>query len=150
MFIMERIITRREHFGIPADGPVRVVTALGEEFLTPRRAIERTFEEWALRQGTRLPDWRRPRKEAVIAYVNHNRWIADCLNCPSAELVDPQFPVFYCTSCGGGPWSVQFPPPEERAAAEKLLLERPPAHRNWWPQRESIDDLAAENRTYVR
>lgn len=90
--------------------------------------------------------------EAVVAYVNHGRWVADCPDpaCAGAELVDPAEPLFYCLSCYnaavGGAWRpVRFPPRSARQAIEQALLERArPERRNWYPG-ETVEDLRREH-----
>lgn len=79
--------------------------------------------------------------EPVLAYVNHGRWVADCV-CGGAELVAADHP-FLCGSCGGeGP--VVFPAGDVLAQVEELLAVRPTLNRNWRPH-ETFNDLLAEN-----
>lgn len=57
-----------------------------------------------------IVDWK-PQGE-VTPFLNDGRWIAECPNplCGGAELVDPDWPLFVCSSgCGAGPYTVKFP-----------------------------------------
>lgn len=84
---------------------------------------------------------------AVDAYVNHGRWVGDCPFCPSASMVSPDDPRFFCAECanaavGGQYVPVAFPADVERI--ENELVQRPvAANRNWQPG-ETATDLAAE------
>ena len=74
----------------------------------------------------------------VDAYVNHNRWVADC-PCGGAELVNDQ--PMLCGSCGVE-HTVSYP--AERRSIETLLNHRlEPNTRNW--KGETVDTLKAEN-----
>lgn len=96
------------------------------------RVVEKTVE-----RGLTIRDSRKP----LSVYANHGRWLADC-SCGGAEIVAADTNMV-CGSCGlRSP--VKFPDGWERA--ERLLDVRPyEATRNWYPDRESVDDLAAEN-----
>lgn len=79
--------------------------------------------------------------ETVSAYINHDRWVADC-PCKGAELVTPGY-VMLCGSCGAE-HKVKFPGPKSRSEIERLLTARPdPYTRNWTG--ELVDELLAEN-----
>lgn len=78
----------------------------------------------------------------IPAYINHNRWVADCPICNGAELASPESPFFRCANCGFEA-GVQFP--ANRQGIEAVLAHRPHLlNRNWRPG-ESIADLRAEN-----
>jgi hypothetical protein len=87
----------------------------------------------------------------VLAYVNHNRWMADC-ECGGAAVVDPENPDrgFFCFGCyniihTGLPRRVVYPDAEVRCGVERALLLRPdPAVRNWLPG-EAVVNLELEN-----
>lgn len=87
--------------------------------------------------------------EPVAARVNHNRWIADCPDCPGAEFVWRDGPlVMLCLACLNGGighrWRRVLLPPD-LPAIEAALLARPlPATRNWATP-ETVADLLAEN-----
>ena len=36
---------------------------------------------------------------AVMAEINHGRWLANCPWCASAEMVSKVEPIFWCTEC---------------------------------------------------
>lgn len=92
------------------------------------------------------------KRDAVMAYINHGRWVADCPGCPSgsgAENVTLDDPVFMCLSCGnslvGGKLRpVIFPDEEARVKIEQALAQRPLPNRNWFPD-ESREKLLLEN-----
>ena len=81
------------------------------------------------------------RGETVQAYVNHDRWVADC-PCNGAELVSPGEEML-CGSCGAR-HTVKFPGPKTRERIEGLLTVREPLFRNWHPD-ETTDELLAQN-----
>ena len=81
------------------------------------------------------------RGETIQAYVNHDRWVADC-PCNGAELVAPGEEML-CGSCGAR-HTVKFPGPKTRAKIEGLLNVREPLFRNWHPD-ETADELLAQN-----
>ncbi len=83
--------------------------------------------------------------EAVYAYVNHGRWVADC-ECAGAELVRDG-DDFFCRSCGnaeaeGEPRPIEWP--ASRAEIEAVLALRPGLNRNWRPG-ETVAGLLREN-----
>ena len=88
----------------------------------------------------------------TIARIEEGRWIADCPFCPSAQVVSPADQGYLCAGADGcanapirGAFArVLFPAPAVRDEIEAMLLERPPANRNWLPH-ESAADLRAEN-----
>lgn len=83
----------------------------------------------------------------VLAYVNHGRWVADCPECAGGILAspdaDPLSPVL-CRDCGAEV-EIEYPDARAIAEAEHVLAQRRPENRNWLPDRESVDDLKAEN-----
>ncbi|HAL17318.1 MAG TPA: hypothetical protein DCP32_11395 [Anaerolineaceae bacterium] len=106
----------------------------------------------------------------VFARIDFGRWLADC-ECNGAEYVDPDYPLFFCNSCGNQEFNgqsrpVEFPDEQKRAAIEKVLSERPvddsrgvdvvhkamlskpliPGLVRSWNPGESISDLRAQNR----
>ncbi len=86
---------------------------------------------------------------AVLAEVNHNRWIAPCPDCPGAEFVWRDGPfVMLCLSCFNGGighrWR-RVTLPDDVGAIEAALLTRPlPDNRNWRAG-ETVDELLAQN-----
>ena len=92
-----------------------------------RRDGVQTATDWlrkaAARKGVRIPAV--IAGTAVIARIDHGRWIADC-ECKGAEYVDPEEPVFFCLSClnagnNGQMRPVKFPPASARAKIEAEL-----------------------------
>lgn len=88
---------------------------------------------------------------AIRAHVNYGRWIAECPNCASAQVVSPEDPRFWCVECGneyiGGAWA-ELSFPTDLDGIERLLMQRPfTRNRNWLPD-ESVDDLIAENEAH--
>lgn len=77
----------------------------------------------------------------IDAYVNHGRWVADCV-CNGAELVVPNQEML-CGSCGTRN-TVKFPGPKTRTKIEAALLQREARNQNWHPD-ETVDELVAQN-----
>lgn len=83
--------------------------------------------------------------ETVIPYINHSRWVVDCLHCLSSAGAWDRNPYACCLSCGHK-YSVQWQPPKERAEIIRVLAARPAEHRNWTPQTgETVEDLIRQN-----
>lgn len=76
----------------------------------------------------------------VLAYINHGRWVADCV-CNGSELIDG--PVMVCGSCGMET-PVKYPGPKTRKRIEDALSVRNQRLQNWHPD-ETIDELIAQN-----
>ena len=91
------------------------------------------------------------RKKALIAEINHSRWIVRCPECPSAELAPYESGLFMCQNSwnvkDGFKWRrVAFPPERkaiEAALSRRLLEEK----RNWVPG-ESVEELIRENKEH--
>lgn len=85
---------------------------------------------------------------AVIARVDHNRWIADCPDCSGAEYVWLSEPIFMCQSCWNARIDHHWRPvgivTDWRKIVDVLTKRPMPANRNWTPG-ETIDALRAEN-----
>jgi hypothetical protein len=82
----------------------------------------------------------------VTARVDHGRWIGDCPFCPSAQLVSPSDPRFFCPDCkndGRGFVKVVFP--RQLESIEAALEKRPAAATRHWNQGETVRDLQLEN-----
>jgi len=142
-------------FDIPLENYIRRATGGGSRIATVRDTIP------ALR-GNRsllLADWFRleglkylieieqgRHEQPVQARILYGRWLVDCPQCAGANDVDPDEPVYLCTSCGwpGNFAHVEFP--HERAEIERLLLHRPIHNRNWFPG-ETAEYLRWENIT---
>jgi len=76
--------------------------------------------------------------------IDQNSWIIDC-ECAAGNAVTPTWPEACCFGCGAIHTMLMWPPDREKI--EGMLLKRPnPAHRNWRPG-ETLESLAAENRS---
>jgi hypothetical protein len=77
-------------------------------------------------------DGRTVNGEAVEAFVDHGRWLAQCPICNGAEYVDAETPIFFCCSCGNGDVRsarpVKFPSNREEVEAELLKIEIEPGY----------------------
>jgi hypothetical protein len=82
-------------------------------------------------------------KRTLAGYVNHGRWVTDCL-CGSGVACAPDCDECVCLECGTV-YGVKFPGAKAVAAATKALVSRPMSKRNWTPEEETPRDLAAEN-----
>lgn len=69
--------------------------------------------------------------EALVAYVNHSRWVANCPGCGGGIACWPEHGHGACLDCGNV-WPIIFPSPRDIAAGSNVLLARPEAStRNW-------------------
>lgn len=82
--------------------------------------------------------------DAVAAYVNESRWVADCPACGGGIAVWSEMADCCCYDCGRV-YRAVFPPPRDVARAEAVLNARPESARNWRPDAEKVDDLKVEN-----
>ena len=81
------------------------------------------------------------------ARAEHGRWLVDCPGCSGAELADISEPVFLCLSCGNAfaghlPVRVKFP---KKVREVEAILEKRPRENQNWSDKESMEDLVAEN-----
>jgi hypothetical protein len=132
--VPQRSVTRAESFYLPP--PSRPADAW--RLVPPAERVVRWYEEQAQRQ---LP---RPTGTIVgvrlYAQINHGRWVADCPECGSAQIVTPADPRMYCVECLSGWFQIVFP--ADTAAAERSVEQQPVREQNWWHP----DDDAAWNR----
>ena len=84
--------------------------------------------------------------EATKARVNHGRWIADCFWCGTGMLTRPEWGVAYCGECGARYHKEQVAFPADHKAIEKILLRRVRRDQQNWDERQSVGELANENR----
>lgn len=99
--------------------------------------VARRVETMVVERGLQIVD----SDDRVAAYANHGRWVADCV-CGGAEIVCCDRPMV-CGSCGR---RCQVDWPDGWQRAEALLDARPlTSTRNWYPDRETVDALVAEN-----
>lgn len=108
------------------------------QLVPPAERVVRWYEEQAQR---RLP---RPTGTIlgvrVYPQINHGRWVADCPECSSAQIVTPADPRFFCVECLSGWFRLTFP--SDVPAAEQAVKDLPLRERNWWHP----DDDRAWNR----
>ncbi|MEV2277701.1 hypothetical protein AB0I72_19145 [Nocardiopsis sp. NPDC049922] len=74
----------------------------------------------------------------VRAYVNHSRWVADCvrLYCGGAELLRPGQSVVWCSNC-----TLVAPvewPGDPQAIWDELMTRPVPQTRNWYPRDHEV------------
>ena len=102
--------------------------------------VRQHWHDFLARNGKQItPD---PKGRPVRAYINDNRWVADCPSCGAGIICWPANPQGCCLLCGHL-FTVEWPADRERA--EQILEERPPANRHWKPWAEPIDKLEREN-----
>ncbi|MEU0716845.1 hypothetical protein ABZ498_06640 [Streptomyces lavendulocolor] len=85
-------------------------------------------------QQRRLP---RPEAELpgppLIARVDAGRWVAQCPQCASAQVVTPDDPRMWCVECQPDGWAtVRFP--EDPASVETEVAALPSRERFWWAE----------------
>ena len=83
--------------------------------------------------------------EAIVAHVNHGRWMADCAWCDNSCLTRPDWGVAYCAECGAKYDTTKVIFPEEHEAITAILLDRPMLNRNWITG-ETLEALRQENK----
>lgn len=82
----------------------------------------------------------------IKAYVNHNRWIAECPHCKWAIQVVNETEMT-CGNCHATD-SIQYP--NDRDAIDEVLSLRPnEENRNWYPY-ETLADLRIENAAHSK
>lgn len=79
---------------------------------------------------------------SVHAYISDNRWVATCPECNGGMATWPEMEDACCYDCGRT-FTVVFP--DNLVEAVAVLEERLSQNRHWFPERESIRDLQAEN-----
>lgn len=67
---------------------------------------------------------------SVYPQINHGRWVADCPECSSAQIVTPADPRMFCVECLSGWFVLAFPP--DVPAAEESVADLPVRDQNWW------------------
>lgn len=66
----------------------------------------------------------------VYPQINHGRWVADCPECSSAQIVTPADPRLFCVECLSGWFQLTFP--ADPLAAEQAVKGLPVREQNWW------------------
>lgn len=104
-----------------------------------------TMVQVKAKQGVRLT--KNAKSQSLVAYINHGRWISECLDCHSGIAMHPDWTDGRCFHCGAVYSNVVFP--AARAALEEALVLRPALeNRNWQPP-ETVADLLAENKEHL-
>lgn len=102
---------------------------------------------WQAPVGVRLDAPTGPKSEAIFAYVNEDRWIAECPDCHGAQLAAREDRRFMCHVCGNvaveGRWR-QVVWPKDASYIEAALARRPIENAHWYPG-ETVPDLMREN-----
>ena len=91
-----------------------------------------------------------PKSEAVAAYVNEGRWIAECPDCRGAQLAARDDRRFLCNECGNVSIDGKWRPviwPEDVEAIEAALEPRDKGNAHWLPG-ETAAHLRAENKAH--
>lgn len=87
--------------------------------------------------------WTTNRK--AVARVNHGRWIADCPWCETGMQTRPDWGVAYCAECGAGYERGTVVFPDDHAEIEAVLLTRVKRSQQHWDNRQTLEELVAEN-----
>jgi hypothetical protein len=120
----------------------QVPTLRAEDFYLP--PPDRPVDSWQLvPPAERVLVWyeqkqqrRLPRRSGTVLgvtvypQINHGRWVADCPECSSAQIVTPTDPRMFCVECLSGWFQLTFP--TDAAAAERSVNDLPVRERNWW------------------
>jgi hypothetical protein len=83
-------------------------------------------------------------RKTVSAYVNYNRWLADCPACNGGIAAWPGHERGLCLDCGTI-YKIEYPETEQLQRAVTALLARPPEYRHWRPWQEDAATLEDEN-----
>lgn len=114
-------------------------------------------------------DGRTVNGEPVEAFINTGRVLAQCPVCRRHEYVDPDEPIFYCTTCGNdgsvAARPVVFPadwdaisaallardivPSYGRNDIEKVMNAQPVGLPREWRPGTTVDELLAENQAWA-
>jgi len=83
----------------------------------------------------------------VDAQIDFSRWIGRC-ECGGAEIIDPDYPYFYCFSCGNKSNKGKLRPvtfPVDYKIIETELLTREDMRWKCWDKSQSIEELKVES-----
>lgn len=81
--------------------------------------------------------------ESTKAYVNHGRWVANCVWCGTGMLTRPSWGIAFCGECGARYRDIQFP--AQYRDIETVLLQRVRRDQQNWDDRQTLADLVNEN-----
>ncbi|MFF7200526.1 hypothetical protein [Streptomyces sp. NPDC008141] len=135
-----------------ADGKRRRAVRRAEDFYAPPPQMR--DDAWdGLRPAERViaymervtqRSWPRPKGQSgvtLIARIDAGRWVAQCPDCASAQVVSPEDARFWCVTCQPDTWTrVRYP--ADPAAVEASVEAKPARDRFWWAD----DDTEAFNR----
>ncbi len=79
----------------------------------------------------------------VTARVDWGRWIADCPACTSGVAVQHDWTEAYCYGCGAVLTAVTWP--DDKDEAEAVLTLRQQKAQFYFPERETVEHLRAQN-----
>ena len=79
-----------------------------------------------------------------VVYVNEGRLLLDC-NCGAGVLVDAEWQLGCCFSCGAIYEAGNMVLPDDLTTLDTLLGTRHPSHRNFHPERETVQSVRDEN-----
>ena len=114
---------------------------------------EAGYEEFlrleGMKRGVMVPPRKGPYGKTLTAYVNRRQWVVDCPFCAESTVATRKVRFYFCPNCGMFPdfqwWHVKFPPPATILEAQKPLFLRLRNYANWYPDRETPNDLRQEN-----
>ncbi|WP_328860882.1 hypothetical protein [Streptomyces sp. NBC_00306] len=138
-----------------ADGKRRRAVRRAEDFYVPPPQMR--DDAWdGLRPAERViaymervtqRSWPRPKGQSgvtLIARIDAGRWVVQCPDCDSAQVVSPEDTRFWCVTCQPDAWTrVRFP--ADPAAVEESVASKPARDRFWWAD----DDTSAFNKPRV-
>lgn len=102
---------------------------------------------WSADVGARFDAPLAPKAQAVSAYINEGRWIAECPDCHGAQLAAREDKRFLCNCCGNvaiaGQWRAVIWPKDVQGI-EDALQPRAEVNAHWLPG-ETVAQLKREN-----
>jgi hypothetical protein len=122
-------------------GPEQLLFSPGRRVSSPEEYLGWHVSVVTRRGGN---PWDSP--EPTKAYVNHGRWVANCVWCLTGMLTQPHWRIACCGECGARYSSARVHFPENIEAIEKILLRRVRRDQQNWDDRQSVDELKKENR----
>lgn len=109
-------------------------------------AVHRTHGP-AIGRPLRFPVKVRPKKDAVVAWVNDGRWVVVCPNCNEGQVAHKDDPRFLCFNCENlmvdGEWRRVIFPKDVEGIERELLRRSTFVNRVWLPH-ETTQNLKDE------
>lgn len=85
-----------------------------------------------------------PDNPHVLAYINHGRWVINCVACHKGVLTRPDWNLACCSECGAiYEGTITFP---QDPRIEQLLKLRPDRSTQSWDHLQTAEDLLRENK----